>query len=142
MPEEPPQQQGEKPKESPLDAAYRAYLQCVKAFWSNLDVEALDLMQLPPGFGFPAFPHTCTPCGGQVSAHAAARPSAPGGWILWACTPCQILGTVGTLGTAGGCFGTLGTANCQGLATLGTAGTMGMGGWLSGPGGPAGFRGT
>jgi hypothetical protein len=48
-------------KGSPEEVAYRAYLRAVKEYWSNLDIEALDLKGKVPT-PYPMIPYPCVHC--------------------------------------------------------------------------------
>jgi hypothetical protein len=115
MPEDPSPPPG-KSGDSVFEAAYRAYLQCLKAFWAELDVSTVDLKELShhPGIIFP-----CPPCpspatqGQHPGPGFQAQPPAPAPG-MWPCqpppgfTPPSTYGTYGTYGTSGGCWGTAG----------------------------------
>jgi hypothetical protein len=105
MPENPSPPPGK--SESAFEAAYRAYLQCVKAYWAELDVGTVDLKQVSHHAGI-IWP--CMPC--PVPAHLV-QPPAPGMWPCWPCQPPgfsapSTYGTYGTYGTSAGCLGTAG----------------------------------
>ena len=98
----------EKRRDAAFEEAYRAYLKCVKEYWAKLDVEAIDLKQLPPGISGPHPWDFCVRC--MACIILPFETCTYGGTV-------GTLGTLGTVGTVGGCIGTAGTAGT--LATRG-----------------------
>jgi len=122
MPTQDPSQQGQDPKKSPFEVAYRAYLAGLKAYWAALDVEAIDFnhphvtqFHIPFSTCTPCqVTSTCTPC--QVTSMCmpcitcsrCQKCTVVNLNVL--CSPClQTIGTVGTSGSMSGCMGTSGT---------------------------------